>query len=73
MARVRSDGAPGLIAAIEQDFPKALHQRSLIHRARNIVAKIPAGMQAELKDTYWKIFDTEGPAVRARPQARRAR
>jgi putative transposase len=56
---VISDGAPGLIAAIEQAFPKALRQRCLIHRARNIVAKIPAGTQAEVKDAYWKIFDTE--------------
>jgi len=56
---VISDGAPGLIAAIEQAYPKALRQRCLIHRCRNIVAKIPAGMQAEVKDAYWKIFDTE--------------
>jgi transposase-like protein len=54
-----SDGAPGLIAAIEQAFPKALRQRCLIHRARNVLAKIPAGMQAEVKDAYWKLFDTE--------------
>jgi putative transposase len=30
---VISDGAPGLIAAIEQAFPKALRQRCLIHRS----------------------------------------
>ena len=53
-----SDGAPGLIAAIEQAYPQALRQRCLIHRARNVVAKIPAGMQAEVKDAYWKVFDT---------------
>ena len=46
---VISDGAPGLIAAIEQSFPKALRQRCLIHRARNLLAKVPAGMQAEIK------------------------
>jgi putative transposase len=55
-----SDGAPGLISAIEQAYPKALRQRCLIHRARNILAKVPAGMQAEVKDAYWKVFDTEG-------------
>jgi transposase-like protein len=54
-----SDGAAGLISAIEQAYPKALRQRCLVHRARNILAKIPAGMQAEVKDAYWKIFDTE--------------
>src|SRR5207249_3107365 len=56
---VISDGAPGLIAAIEQAFPKALRQRCLIHRCRNILAKVPAGMQAEIKDAFWAIFDTE--------------
>lgn len=56
---VISDGAPGLISAIEQAYPKALRQRCLVHRCRNILAKIPAGMQAEVKDAYWAIFDTE--------------
>jgi transposase-like protein len=54
-----SDGAKGLIAAIEQLFPAALRQRCLIHRSRNLLAKIPAGMQAEIRDGYWKIFDTD--------------
>ena len=49
---------PGLIAAIEQAYPKALRQRCLIHRCRNILAKVPAGMQAEVKDAYWKISGT---------------
>jgi transposase-like protein len=56
---VISDGAPGLISAIEQVFPKALRQRCLVHRCRNLLAKIPSGMQAEIKDAYWAIFDTE--------------
>jgi transposase-like protein len=54
-----SDGAKGLIAAAEQTFPKALRQRCLIHRLRNLLAKIPAGVQAEIRDTYWAIFDVE--------------
>src|SRR5262249_60994547 len=53
-----SDGAAGLIGAIEQVYPKALRQRCLVHRARNILAKVPAGMQAEVKNAYWKTFDT---------------
>ncbi|ARR77773.1 transposase, mutator type [Mycobacterium intracellulare subsp. yongonense] len=56
---VVSDGARGLIAAIEQIFPTALRQRCLIHRLRNVLAKIPAGMQAEIRDGYWAVFDTE--------------
>jgi putative transposase len=62
---VISDGAPGLIAAIEQAFPKALRQRCLIHRARNVLAKVPAGMQAEVKDAYWALFGTED--LKAKP------
>ena len=54
-----SDGAAGLITAIEQTYPKALRQRCLIHRVRNVLSKIPAGMQAEVKDAYWALFDTE--------------
>ena len=57
-AAVVSDGAAGLIAAIEQIFPTALRQRCLIHRLRNVLAKIPAGMQAEIRDGYWACFDT---------------
>ncbi len=57
---VISDGAPGLIATIEQAIPKGLPQRCLVHRARNILAKVPAGMQAEVKDACWAFFDTEG-------------
>ena len=45
-----SDGARGLIAVIEQFFPQALRQRCLIHRLRNILAKIPTGVQAEVRD-----------------------
>jgi putative transposase len=56
---VISDGAPGLISAIEQAYPEALRQRCLVHRCRNVLSKIPAGMQAEVKDAYWAIFGTE--------------
>ena len=55
---VVSDGARGVIAAIEQVFPTALRQRCLIHRLRNALAKIPAGMQPEIRDGYWAVFDT---------------
>jgi putative transposase len=65
---VISDGAPGLIAAIEQAFPKALRQRCLIHRARNVLAKVPAGMQAEVKDAYWALFNTEDLTTQPGPK-----
>ncbi|MGN9847553.1 IS256 family transposase [Nonomuraea sp. H19] len=52
-----SDGAPGLISAAEQVFPTSLRQRCLVHRLRNVTAKVSAGDQAEVKAAYWNIFD----------------
>ncbi|TMR33950.1 IS256 family transposase, partial [Nonomuraea zeae] len=52
-----SDGAPGLISAAEQVFAPSLRQRCLVHRARNVLAKVSAGDQAEVKAAYWQIFD----------------
>jgi putative transposase len=37
-----SDGAEGLIGAAERVFDRSLRQRCLIHRARNVLAKVPA-------------------------------
>ena len=54
---VVSDGAAGLLGAIERAFPQALRQRCLVHRVRNILAKAPKHAQAELKAAYWGIFD----------------
>lgn len=54
---VVSDGAPGLIAAVELVLPHSLRQRCAIHRARNILAKVSTHDQAEVKAAYWKIFD----------------
>jgi putative transposase len=51
---VVSDGAPGLIKAIEQLWPEADRGRCAVHKLRNIVAKLPdrPGLHQELKDTY---------------------
>ena len=73
---VISDGAPGLIAAVELVFPHSLRQRCVIHRARNVLAKVPVEHQAEVKKAYWALFDDTGEApgdasiavVRARAQ-----
>jgi transposase-like protein len=54
---VVSDGAPGLLAAVEVVFAHSLHQRCLIHRARNVLAKVPVEHHGEVKVAFWKIFD----------------
>jgi putative transposase len=44
-----SDGAPGLISALETTFRQSLRQRCLIHRCRNVIAKVPKSAEAEIK------------------------
>jgi putative transposase len=56
---VISDGAAGLLAAVETALPRSLRQRCLIHRCRNFLAKVPAEAQREIRDAYWAIFDTD--------------
>jgi len=44
-----SDGAPGLIKAFSQAFPKTLRQRCLVHKKRNITGKVPQEAASEIK------------------------
>ena len=55
---VISDGAAGLISAAESVLARSLRQRCLIHRCRNVLAKVPATAQEEIRGAYWAIFDT---------------
>jgi len=57
---VISDGAKGLIAAVEVNWPGALRQRCLIHVARNLAGKVPETVVKELLDQYWACFDVDG-------------
>jgi len=54
---VVSDGAAGLIGAAELKLAAAKRQRCLIHRGRNILAKVPKNAQADIKADYWAIFE----------------
>ena len=70
-----SDGAAGLIGAVERTMGAALRQRCLTHRARNVLAKVPKNAQAEVKADYWAIFDLPedaqpGPDAVAKAQAK---
>jgi putative transposase len=73
---VISDGGKGLCAAIECSFPASLHQRCLVHVCRNLIAKVPAHAQDEVKRDYWAIFDhiqAQGEAAVAEARRRAAR
>ncbi len=72
---VISDGAAGLVGAIERTLTRSLRQRCLIHRGRNLLAKVPTHAQQEVKKAYWEIFDmpddvTPGPRAETLAQQR---
>ncbi len=46
---VTTDGAPGLIRAVEEVFPNSLRQRCLAHKTRNVTDKLPDSVRAETK------------------------
>lgn len=56
---VISDGAPGLIAACESVWPGSLRQRCIIHKSRNLAAKLPEEVREEVLAEYWAIFDVD--------------
>jgi transposase-like protein len=73
---VISDGGKGLGAAIECSFAASLHQRCLVHVCRNLIAKVPAHAQDQVKRDYWAIFDgieAEGEAAVAEARQRAKR
>jgi transposase-like protein len=47
---VTTDGAPGLIRAVEEVFPHSLRQRCLAHKTRNVTDKVPDSARAEIKN-----------------------
>jgi putative transposase len=73
---VISDGGKGLCAAIERSFLASLHQRCLVHVCRNLIAKVPAHAQDQVKRDYWAVFDQiqgEGEAAVAEGRRRAKR
>jgi putative transposase len=54
---VVADGAPGLVAAIEQLWPEADRQRCTVHRLRNLLAKLPERERERVRACYWRALD----------------
>jgi putative transposase len=54
---VVSDGGAGLIGAVELVFSRSARQRCLIHRARNVLAKVPKHAQEQVKTDFWAIWN----------------
>jgi putative transposase len=53
---VTSDGAPGLIQAIEEAFPYSLRQRCLVHKKRNVMDKIPDDEKAAVAGFLHAVY-----------------
>ena len=51
-----SDGNPGLKKALREVFPHARRQRCQVHKLRNILAKLPKAMRAEMARLVGPVF-----------------
>jgi transposase-like protein len=56
---VNSDGAPGLVRAVQEVFPLALRQRCQKHRMQNILGKAPREARAMLREVITAAFHAE--------------
>lgn len=56
---VVTDGAPGLIRAVDELWPDADRGRCTVHRLRNLLAKLPdrPGLHARVRAAYWAALD----------------
>jgi len=60
---VVSDGAPGMIRAIEECFPRSARQRCLAHKMRNLQSKTPENLWPELKAGAQACSQAASPAL----------
>jgi transposase-like protein len=60
---VVTDGAPGLIRAVETCFPRALRQRCLAHRMRNLRGKVPEATWPDVAIRARACYEAASPAL----------
>jgi len=60
---VASDGAPGVIRAIEECLPRSLRQRCLAHKMRNLQSKVPEDVWPEFKARAAACYQAASPAL----------
>src|SRR6266849_10678900 len=60
---VTSDGAPGVIKAIEVCFPRAARQRCMAHRMRNLAAKVPEDVWPDFKARVQAAYQAPSRAI----------
>ena len=69
---VVADGAPGLISAVEEIWPRADRQHCAVHRLRNLLAKLPKSEQDRIRFNYWSAL-TDATSVKDAKQTKRPR
>lgn len=60
---VVTDGAAGLIRAVETCFPRAQRQRCLVHRLRNLRSKAPETQWSEIAIRARACYEAASPAL----------
>jgi putative transposase len=60
---VASDGAPGVIRAVEECFPRSFRQRCLAHKMRNLASKVPENLWPEFKARAAACYQAASPAL----------
>jgi transposase-like protein len=60
---ITSDGAPAIIAVIEQLYPHSLRQRCLMHKTHNILAKVPDAQKPTVKRALQAIWNAPNRAT----------
>ncbi len=65
---VVSDGAPGIIEALETCFPRSTRQRRLAHRMGNLAAKVPEEVWAEFKTRVKASYEAPSRKIAVRPE-----
>jgi putative transposase len=69
---VVTDGAPGLVRAVEELWPEADRQRCSVHRLRNVLAKLPkrGDIRKRVQAAYWAALDEATSAEEAEANLR---
>ncbi|TLN19866.1 IS256 family transposase [bacterium] len=60
---VVTDGAAGLMRAVETCFPASLRQRCLAHKMRNIAVKLPDSVRVEFTQAARAAYQAPSPAM----------
>ena len=66
-----ADGAPGLISAVQEIWPRADRQHCAVHRLRNLLAKLPKSEQDRIRFNYWSAL-TDATSSRTASSASRS-